>query len=781
MIKVLSLFSGYGADNFALKKAGIEFESVGHSDIDKFANKIHKLNHPGSKELGDITKIKPEELEDFDLMTGGFSCVLPDTLITSQRGNIPIKDIIIGDMVLTHKNRWRKVIKTMNQPSNHYYNVSVMGSPSLCITENHPLYCKKMVRTYVESGKTMPRIFSTSEWIKTNELRNDDFVAFGTWSDKYSTNEKNLTKEECWLIGRYVADGFIQNSKRNRKNHKVIFCIGKNKQADFLKIANKSKYYIGTTEDRTAMINRIIDEKFMNLCLECGKGVINKKIPFWIMNLPTNKLKCFMEGYMSGDGCFTNNKFHATTISKVLCYQLGQIVHRLYKTPYSITFTKTVNQHDTWMLRFDNTVNKQDNSVWLNNNIWGRFKSKERINKKVQVYNIEVEEDNSYVANNIVLHNCQPFSISGKRQGFKDKTRGTLFFEIIRIAEVKKPKYMLLENVQGIINHDNGRTHTTILESLRKIGYSVIPKLANSKDYGIPQNRQRIWYICKRVDQGGWGFMEFLMPQKTGCSITVQDILEEKVDAKYFLSKKQIKRILDNERHRNGMLIQKNNSPTLCARDYKDGGKRIQIADYRVDEGIRTRKDGISPCLMARQREDISGMPFVYNTTHTKANGKRYKTDGMTFTLEATNSSSNVVAVHSLQPRSPDRPSIQKNPKAGGSGHIKKTDGTTYCLDTGNSQAVEIAPCLTTELAHQTGFTFDAEMFNNMTGQFRRLTPRECFRLQGFLDDEIKFGDISDSQLYKLAGNGWDQNIASIILKEMFKNENQKTKPLEVE
>ena len=89
---------------------------------------------------------------------------------------------------------------------------------------------------------------------------------------------------------------------------------------------------------------------------------------------------------------------------------------------------------------------------------------------------------------------CQSFSIAGARKGFDD-TRGTLFFEIARIASVKKPKYLFLENVPGLLNHNQGRTFETILRTLDELGYDVCWQVLNSKNFGVPQSRNRVFII----------------------------------------------------------------------------------------------------------------------------------------------------------------------------------------------------------------------------------------------------------------------------------------------
>lgn len=89
---------------------------------------------------------------------------------------------------------------------------------------------------------------------------------------------------------------------------------------------------------------------------------------------------------------------------------------------------------------------------------------------------------------------CQSFSIAGQRKGFED-TRGTLFFEIARIASVKRPKFLFLENVPGLLSHNKGRTFKTILSSLEELGYDVVWQVLNSKNFGVPQSRKRLYLI----------------------------------------------------------------------------------------------------------------------------------------------------------------------------------------------------------------------------------------------------------------------------------------------
>lgn len=90
---------------------------------------------------------------------------------------------------------------------------------------------------------------------------------------------------------------------------------------------------------------------------------------------------------------------------------------------------------------------------------------------------------------------CQSFSIAGKRKGFLDETRGTLFFEIARAAEQIKPRTLFLENVRGLLSHDKGRTFRTIISTLDELGYDAEWQILNSKNFGVPQNRERVFII----------------------------------------------------------------------------------------------------------------------------------------------------------------------------------------------------------------------------------------------------------------------------------------------
>ncbi|MBS5347211.1 MAG: DNA cytosine methyltransferase [Megasphaera micronuciformis] len=128
---------------------------------------------------------------------------------------------------------------------------------------------------------------------------------------------------------------------------------------------------------------------------------------------------------------------------------------------------------------------------------------------------------------------CQAFSLAGRKRGFED-TRGTLFFDVARIIKEKHPKVVFCENVKNLVNHDRGRTFQVITGVLEDLGYTVFSKILNSKDFGVPQHRERIYIVAFRNDIAP---KTFNFPESTDPDKTIRDIVEEnEVPSRYYLS-----------------------------------------------------------------------------------------------------------------------------------------------------------------------------------------------------------------------------------------------------
>ncbi len=191
---------------------------------------------------------------------------------------------------------------------------------------------------------------------------------------------------------------------------------------------------------------------------------------------------------------------------------------------------------------------------------------------------------------------CQPFSIAGKRLGFED-TRGTLFFEILRILKAKETKAFFLENVAGLKSHDNGKTIKVIEKSLKDLGYIVEWKIINAKDVGIPQNRNRWYCIGIKKDLYSKDKMEFKFPEIKSLLYTLESLLEENVPSSYDISDIARKNI---EEHIGEFLKTKR---------YNKNHKVIATEIRRSKCNFRS--DGVSPCLTAKMGTGGNNIPVI--------------------------------------------------------------------------------------------------------------------------------------------------------------------------
>jgi len=196
---------------------------------------------------------------------------------------------------------------------------------------------------------------------------------------------------------------------------------------------------------------------------------------------------------------------------------------------------------------------------------------------------------------------CQPFSQAGLQKGFND-TRGTLFFYIAKIIEHHKPPVVLLENVKRLKTHDKGKTYRVMKETLEELGYSVSSQILAARDFGVPQNRERIYIVALKNND------DFEFPEPTKQATRVGDILETKVPDKYTLSD----RLWDGHKRRKEQHKTKGNgfgyglfsadsshTNTISARYYKDGSEIL------VDQGEGKNPRKITPREAAR----LQGFP----------------------------------------------------------------------------------------------------------------------------------------------------------------------------
>ncbi len=291
---------------------------------------------------------------------------------------------------------------------------------------------------------------------------------------------------------------------------------------------------------------------------------------------------------------------------------------------------------------------------------------------------------------------CQPFSQIGKREGLMD-TRGTLFHEFKRVVEETEPNVFIFENVKGILSNDKGRTWETILNYFKLLDYKIYFNILNSKDYGIPQNRQRIFIIGfknKKTD------FQFPMPIKL--EHKMQDFLEDDINSKYYLSQKGIK-FVTSSRNRKKHFTQINGDIAICQKARQQFNWH---GDFIFDE--IENHDTYDEYIF-----DVKDVEEKYYLSKTVSD----------FVLSSGSKSFNVSTETDLEIARPLLQTMHKMHRAGIDNYITRK------------------------------------------GKIRKLTPRECLRLMGF-PDNFKIS-VSDTQMYRQAGNSIVVNVIIALLKEM--------------
>ena len=337
---------------------------------------------------------------------------------------------------------------------------------------------------------------------------------------------------------------------------------------------------------------------------------------------------------------------------------------------------------------------------------------------------------------------CQAFSIAGKREGFAD-ARGTLFFEIARLVADKRPAYFILENVPGLLSHDKGRTFHTILSTLSELGYGVEWKVLNSKDFGVPQSRKRV-YLVGYLDRRCAGK---ILPFPTANGTPLVQV----------------------QTGRQGERIYKAEGLS-CTLTSGAGGVGGKTGLYEV--GVPIKENTKQGYKMAYLGDSIdlgyAGMNtrrgrVGHQIAHTLTTGIQQGT------LHFVDLSPPPLVTEQCRCLNTRQSGIH-NHKGECSGVLKEegaravlTPGREETRQNGRRMKEPEEPMFTITATDRHGVAY--------RGRIRKLVPRECLRLQGFYDWQIDLmeQDTSDSQLYKQAGNGVTVNVIEAIGKLLRK------------
>jgi len=357
----------------------------------------------------------------------------------------------------------------------------------------------------------------------------------------------------------------------------------------------------------------------------------------------------------------------------------------------------------------------------------------------------EVEQLDLYVAG----FPCQAFSTAGKRKGFEE-ARGTLFFNVAEFILINQPKVFVLENVKGLLSHDKGNTFQTIVDILSNgggtqngqisldvfedgLGYHIYWQVLNTKDYGIPQNRERIFIV------GFKDFREFSFPKPMELKLRLGDMLQDNpksfnlIDG--FNSFNKIKYI-DNKIC--GTITQHQSRSGIT-----NGFKIQSDVSIKVDEKYYLSDKGIEN--LNKNQEFNKFNPLSTESEYAACITARCNK------VSNDNNYIEVVKIKLKQIGNIANKSSWDNPQ---SGKIYDVNGLSPCLNTMQGGGLEPKTLIQNKI--------------------RRLTPLECWRLQGFRDEDFfSVKDISDTQLYKQAGNSITVNVLMELFKKIYAHNNK--------
>jgi DNA (cytosine-5)-methyltransferase 1 len=474
----------------------------------------------GIEPVSNVKDIDEKTMEDFDIICGGFPCFIARTQTLTNNGYKNIEDVELTDKLLTHTGKFQNILNLQRKIYDGcMYDFEIKHHPKLITaTQDHPFYIREQKKQWNSLIKNYDYLYGEPEWKIASKLTMNDY--FGM-----IINNKEIIPE-------FTFKNIINEDKTEQIHIKL------DNLEDWFVIGNLVGN--GWIEDNCKKFESPSTFIWDNILKKFGKLPHEKLIPEWVQDAPKEFIQEFINGYMKSQCCIIDKVVQITTISQNMAYGLQRLYLKLGHI-FSVCkiiqpkthMTECINRYTyciRGVLHKEQSITSfiEDNYVW-----YAPVKIIKREITKTEVYNFEVETDNSYIVENICVHNCQAFSNGGKKKCFEDQ-RGLLFDEIIRIAKFKQPKFMFLENVKHILKVSNGEVIEYIKSKIANIGYKLQLFKISPHNFGIPQQRERIYFVCIRNDI--YNNKDIVLPTYLG-KIQFDKFLDKKedIDSKYFI------------------------------------------------------------------------------------------------------------------------------------------------------------------------------------------------------------------------------------------------------
>lgn len=422
----------------------------------------------------DALGLEPSELDCFE---GSPPCFPAGTRVICRDRIRPIEEVEIGHEVLTHEGRWRKVTNTMTRKSP----TIILDGGRIECTPDHPFYARR----FSDPGHQRDSLTSP-EWIEANEMQGNFYAVPSEVQATDPTDEMPAIYDEMdhndfwYFVGRWLGDAPEMDDVRENHASNVDF-------------------------------RRWLYRNF-------SKGAANKTLPGWVLGMDRSYKESMLRGYLDADGAHTLHEGHEryTTVSRSLACGFRVLATTLKwatstspdifgvggDTGIGMADGRVVNIHR----QFGVSLTKSNRySVDEGGLRWQKMRGATvEGSKETVVYDITVDEDHSFVADGYVVHNCKSFSMAGVREdkwgkvvaysGERKQKSDDLFFEYMRLVLALKPRSFIAENVQGLaLGAAVDHVLKPFEDEMRKAGYIVDHRLLNAADFGVPQERPRLF------------------------------------------------------------------------------------------------------------------------------------------------------------------------------------------------------------------------------------------------------------------------------------------------
>ncbi len=523
--------------DYALEQAG--FDVAWQAEIDPDAADVLGHHWPEVMNYGDVTQIDTNQLSPVDLVAGGSPCFVAGTLILTDRGLIPIEQVQVGDLALTHKNRWQPVKAVMQRRAPTLF-VKGQGHPGIRTTVDHPFWARIKESHYHRKQRESEIRWLDPGWVPAKDLLGQ------RWASPAEIPVLPIppivrqgreaicpafSSDFFWFVGAWLGDGWVNLHQRPHRSPgqtrgQVFIGVGFD-DADALaqRLTQAGLRFYRSRERTTARfcishrpLARWLNEQF-------GQYSFGKHLPTWVYGMPREWRQALWDGYCWTDGHRQANGVQVSSVSRALIFGMKLLVQSLGMTGYvhdatphreaAVIEGRTVAERPILALRIYDAPKSgyhDDGMVW-------QLVRKVHLTGEIEdVYNLEVAEDHSYTADGLVVHNCQSFSTSGHREGLAGESG--LFWQFLRIADSQPRAWVLWENVPGVLSIDAGETFALILWGFtgfypqvppggwRNSGFCAGPKRAvswrvlDAQYFGVPQRRRRVFIVGHSVGRG---------------------------------------------------------------------------------------------------------------------------------------------------------------------------------------------------------------------------------------------------------------------------------------